>query len=659
MAATAGMAATVAATGGGNGGGGNGGNGGGGNGGGGNGGGGNGGGGNEKTFTFTATGGNGNGGGGGGGGQQPTPLTVSFERGSYTVAEGNSVTVTVTLSDDPERTVTIPITRMDQDGASSDDYSGVPDDVVFDSGDTEKTFTFTATDDTEDDDGESVKLTFGTLPDTPVTVTAGTTDETVISITDDDPPTSLTVNFERGSYTVTEGNSVTVTVTLSDDPERTVTIPITRMDQDGASSDDYSGVLDDVVFDSGDTEKTFTFTATDDTEDDDGESVKLTFGTLPDTPVTVAAGTTDETVISITDDDPPTSLTVNFERGSYTVTEGNSVTVTVTLSDDPERTVTIPITRMDQDGASSDDYSGVLDDVVFDSGDTEKTFTFTATDDTEDDDGESVKLTFGTLPDTPVTVAAGTTDETVISITDDDPPTSLTVNFERGSYTVTEGNSVTVTVTLSDDPERTVTIPITRMDQDGASSDDYSGVLDDVVFDSGDTEKTFTFTATDDTEDDDGESVKLTFGTLPDTPVTVAAGTTDETVISITDDDPPTSLTVNFERGSYTVTEGNSVTVTVTLSDDPERTVTIPITRMDQDGASSDDYSGVPDDVVFNSGDTEKTFTFTATDDTEDDDDESVKLTFGTLPDTPVTVTARKPPTKPSSPSPMTTGRPL
>ena len=412
------------------------------------------------------------------------------------------------------------------------------------------------------------------------------------------------MNFERGSYTVTEGNSVTVTVTLSDDPERTVTIPITRMDQDGASSDNYSGVPDNVVFDSGDTEKTFTFTATDDTEDDDGESVKLTFGTLPTDPVAVTAGSPDETVISITDDDPPTSLTVNFERGSYTVAEGNSVTVTVTLSDDPERTVTIPITRMDQDGASSDDYSGVPDNVVFDSGDTEKTFTFTATDDTEDDDGESVKLTFGTLPTDPVAVTAGSPDETVISITDDDPPTSLTVNFERGSYTVTEGNSVTVTVTLSDDPERTVTIPITRMDQDGASSDDYSGVPDDVVFSSGDTEKTFTFTATDDTEDDDGESVKLTFGTLPDTPVTVTVGTTGETVISITDDDRPTSLTVNFGAATYSVAESDDpsttdvtesqVTVAVTLSDDPERTVTIPITRMDQDGASSDDYSGVP-----------------------------------------------------------------
>ena len=120
---------------------------------------------------------------------------------STTDVTESQVTVTVTLSDDPRQMVTIPITRMDQDGASSDDYSGVPDDVVFSSGDTEKTFTFTATDDTEDDDDESVKLTFGTLPSDPVVVTAVSPDETVISITDDDPPTSLTVNFERGSFT--------------------------------------------------------------------------------------------------------------------------------------------------------------------------------------------------------------------------------------------------------------------------------------------------------------------------------------------------------------------------------------------------------------------------------------------------------------------------
>ena len=44
-----------------------------------------------------------------------------------------------------------------------------------------------------------------------------------------------------------------------------------------------------------------------------------------------------------------------------------------------------------------------------------------------------------------------------------------------------------------------------------------------------------TFTASSDSVDDDGESVKLTFGnTLP---AGVSAGNTDEAVVTITDDD--------------------------------------------------------------------------------------------------------------------------
>ena len=61
----------------------------------------------------------------------------------------------VTLSADPERSVTVPLTATNQDGASSADYSGVPESVNFASGDTEKSFTFAATADTVDDDGES------------------------------------------------------------------------------------------------------------------------------------------------------------------------------------------------------------------------------------------------------------------------------------------------------------------------------------------------------------------------------------------------------------------------------------------------------------------------------------------------------------------------
>ena len=544
-------------------------------------------------------------------------VTVSFGTANYQVDEGSGVSVQITLSADPERTVTIPLTKANQDGASSADYSGVPANVVFNAGDTEKSITFTATADDANDDGESVKLGFDTLP---TGVSTGSTNETIVSITDDDVP-SVEVSFEQGSYTVAEGDSVTIKVKLNADPERTVTIPLTKADHGGATSADYSGVPANVVFNASDTEKSITFSATADDANDDGESVKLGFDTLP---AGVSAGSTNEAIVSITDDDVP-SVEVSYGQGSYTVAEGDNVTIKVKLDADPERTVTIPLTKANQDGASSADYSGVPANVVFNASDTEKSITFTATADDANDDGESVKLGFDTLP---TGVSTGSTNETIVSITDDDVP-SVEVSFEQGSYTVAEGDSVTIKVKLDADPERTVTIPLTKAEQDGASNSDYSGVPANVVFNASDTEKSFTFTATADDDNDDGESVKLGFDNS--LPAGVSAGTTNEAIVSITDDDAPT-VEVTFDQESYTVAEGSSVTIKVQLDANPERTVTIPLIKANQDGASDEDHSGVPADISFNPGETSKTFTFTANDDTLDDDDESVKLTFGTLP---------------------------
>ena len=188
---------------------------------------------------------------------------------------------------------------------------------------------FTATEDTEDDDDESVRLTFGTLP---TYVTRGGTATTTVSITDDDVP-EVRVSFRRSSYTVDEGAPTTITVTLSADPERSVTIPIVGAGRDGATASDFSIAPSSVTFAAGERSKSLVFTATQDTEDDDGESVELGFGTLP---AMVSNGTTITATVSITDDDHP-EVGVSFGSGSYAVDEGATTTITVTLSADPER----------------------------------------------------------------------------------------------------------------------------------------------------------------------------------------------------------------------------------------------------------------------------------------------------------------------------------
>ena len=546
--------------------------------------------------------------------------TVNFGAADYEVAENEDLTVTVTVTLSPAlgSPVTIQLTATGKDGATPADYSLSATSVTFDAGDTAKTVIFTPKNDDEDDDGESVLIEFGTLP---AGVGAGTTyAATTVSILDNDDP-AVTVSFEQATYVVDEGGSVDIKVKLSADPERTVVIPISRSEAN-IGSGDYSGVPMSVSFASGETEKIISFVATEDTENDDGESLLLGFGPLP-LPADVSLGTYSQSTVSITDDDVP-AVTVSFEQATYVVDEGESVDVTVKLSADPERTVVIPISRSEAN-IGSGDYSGVPMSVSFASGETEKIISFVATEDTENDDGESLLLGFGPLP-LPDGVSLGTHSQSTVSITDDDVP-AVTVSFEKDSYTVAEGESGDVKVKLSADPERTVSIVITRQEQ-GAVSGDYSGVPMTVSFASGETEKTITFTATHDTDNDDGESVTLGFDMLPDG---VTEGATNETTVAIGDDDFP-AVTVSFEHATYVVDEGESVDVKVELSADPERTVIIPIGELRLHGVTAVDYSGVPGNVTFESGDTEMSFTFTALHDTFDDDGEQLTLTLAPLP---------------------------
>ena len=133
-------------------------------------------------------------------------MTVQFEQAAYTVAEGGTVTVTVTLSVDPEHMMVIPIAKENMGGAGSTDYSGVPQNVTFNAGDTSKSFDFDAAQDDEDDDGESVRVVFGSS--LPPGVSLGALAETVVRIDDDD---EAAVQQQLGGNVGQTGTVVTIT----------------------------------------------------------------------------------------------------------------------------------------------------------------------------------------------------------------------------------------------------------------------------------------------------------------------------------------------------------------------------------------------------------------------------------------------------------------
>ena len=292
--------------------------------------------------------------------------------------------------------------------------------------------------------------------------------------------------------------------------------------------------------------------------------MKLGFGSA--LPARVSTGTRTETTLNIGDDDDPV-VTVMFAQTTHTVDEGGTQQVTVSVSANPERTVIIPITRTHQGTASGADYSGVPTSVTFNTGETSKTFDFAATQDEIDDDGEGVKLGFGTMPDP--RVSAGTPDEVTVNITDDD---TADIVLSSTSLTVTEGGSSDYTVRLATEPTVDVTVTIsghagtdmtlagTRLNGDAliftpdnwsslrtvtvAAGHDLDGVNDDA---------TLTHTAA------GGEYASLQRAV----PVTV------------TDDDPPEIVISSPE---LMVEESDSASYGVSLATEPTVTVTVTIT---------------------------------------------------------------------------------
>ena len=190
-------------------------------------------------------------------------------------------------------------------GATADDYSGVPESVTFQPGQTQTSFTVRATADSDDDDGERVLLHFRRLFPDDLEVGRYGARVATLHLADTDGETAVTVSFDAANYTAAEGGATaTVRVRLDTAPGRAVTIPLTPSHR-GASAGDYAGLPASVTFGASDTVQSFTLTATDDSDDDDRESVAIGFGSLPSK---VSAGSPSEAVVQLTDNDHATRV---------------------------------------------------------------------------------------------------------------------------------------------------------------------------------------------------------------------------------------------------------------------------------------------------------------------------------------------------------------
>ncbi len=207
-----------------------------------------------------------------------------------------------------------------------------------------------------------------------------------------------------------------------------------------------------------------------------------------------------------------------------------------------------------------------------------------------------------------------------VIIVDNDTPAIV---LDGVPLTIAEGARGTFTVELLTQPSDTVMVRI-----DGSVGTDLALDLTVLEFSrtNWNTAQTVTVSVAQDVGSDD-ETVSLDLTAAGGDYDTVTASL----VVTIVDDDFP-DVEVSFGSGSYSVSEGSTVTVTVSLSAVPEREVVVLLSAAGLGGADAADFSGVPSDVTFAADETSQQFVFTATGDSVDDDNESVRLSFGTLP---------------------------
>ncbi len=496
-------------------------------------------------------------------------VTVRFGSATYNVPEGGIRRISVLLDEDPERTVVIPITKTNQGGARSGDYSVDPDptNVTFNAGgDLTQTFTFTATADTDDDDGESVLLSFGTPLPTRVSTLAPI--QSTVSIIDDDDP-EVTVKFGASSINVGEGDSATITVTISADPERTVVIPITKTGEHGATAQgetgaDYSGVPNSVIFTASGSQ-TFTLTATQDRIDDDNEVVKLGFDTDKLPPGVTAESPTTQT-INIGDDDKRGVTVTPDELG---VNEDMSGTYTVVLDTQPTANVTVTPRTTSSEVTLSGDLMFTPTDW-----DTAQMVTVTAGNDA-DTVAETLTVTHTTRGGDYDMLA---TASVAVTLVDDD---IAGVAINPSNLEIDEGSEKTFTVKLITEPGNVVTVTMSSRDAAVATVSD-----DSLTFTTGDwsTEQEVTVAAA----QDDGAAnndTMITFGVsgygsvTEAAPVTVTVEDDDERAVTIS----VSALTVEEEAATA---DPPTNTYTVVLDTQPEQgegNVTVAITSDNDD----------------------------------------------------------------------------
>ena len=334
---------------------------------------------------------------------------VTISRDALTVDEGSANSYTVVLNSEPAGDVTV-TPSVPSDGSLSVD----PEELTFTTGSWQvpQSVSVEAATDTDTDSEPPVTIGHDVTGADYGSVTASSVRVTIVE------KDTSTLSVERATA-AESGGSLRFEVTLSKAAASEIAVDYATSNGSGSAGaragSDYTATSGTLTFPVNSTaSRQIVVDVADDDEDEEEEEVfRLTLSNARHASL-AGGGSTLVVVGTIEDDDDP-EVEVSFGSSAYSVTEGGTAKVAVRLDRDPERDLELFLERTHFGGAEEADYSGVPRSVAFGPGIRSQEFPVAATDDTVDDDGESVVLSFLALPPR-VTGDA----ETTIAIRDND-----------------------------------------------------------------------------------------------------------------------------------------------------------------------------------------------------------------------------------------------
>ena len=555
--------------------------------------------------------------------------TVAFETSRpVTVAEGSTVTLLVVLNGtlaESEIVVDFTVSGTADEGV---DYSSVERSVTIPSGETSAIVSIFATDDQFTEGAETLELRLLSASSGVNVATPNVVDVTII---DDD---IVTIGFALSSYSITENSGlqeIEIEVkggTLAEP----LTVAVATVARTATAPDDYADTRHEIVLSTTDTRGSILIPIELDSLIEGTESFEVVLSLPENSPL--SDGVVFDPMmatVSISDE-----VTVGFIDGPYEVNEASgTVELTVGIVGggtlDTDVTLGVNYATSDITALAGEDYQTRSATITLVASTNSQVVLIPITDDSKPENDESFEVSlsvgdssvdlnnfnFQLNPDVATVTIIDNDDAPVVS----EPPEGVVVaaTLSVPELSVSEGDSTTLNIYLSDPTSEDVTVTLTVVD--GGSADvtvDYEPLLVPAVIRAGLSELTVSIRTLDDELIEETEMFELRLSVLSGPAVT---GALDRVTVSIIDNDEASLPTVSLESlgqvnephpgGHSEMRKNTSLTVTVRLSGALESTVTVSLLATNE-SAEDDDYTISPASVTILPGATVAEFTLSA-----------------------------------------------